>query len=81
MKCLLTHKTLETLPNRYWNRDRGTEVQTEPWATCIFAPLVLTALKVMGVREHPTLRAMVEETVPRQAKKIIADPSHIFYSE
>ena len=43
--------------------------------------LAHTALKVMGVREHPTLQAIFEETVLRQARKIVADPSHVLYSE
>ena len=43
--------------------------------------LAHTALKVTGVREHPTLQAIFEETVLRQARKIIADPSHVLNSE
>ena len=34
-----------------------------------------------GVREHPTLQAIFEETVLRQARKIVADPSHVLNSE
>ena len=43
--------------------------------------LAHTAMKVMGVRGHSTLQTIFEETVLRNAKKIIADPSHILYSE
>ena len=43
--------------------------------------LAQTAMKVMGVREHPTLKAIFEESVIRKAKKIVADPSHVLYSE
>ena len=38
-------------------------------------------MKLMGVREHPTLQALFGETVLRQAKRIIADPSHVLNSE
>ena len=38
-------------------------------------------MKGMGVREHPTLQALFEETVIGKAKKIIADPSHVLHSE
>lgn len=43
--------------------------------------LALSALKVMGVREHPTIQAIFEDTVLRQARKIIEDPSHVLNSE
>ena len=43
--------------------------------------LVKTALKVVGVKEHPTLQTIFEETVLRQARKITTDPSHVLYSE
>ena len=43
--------------------------------------LAHTAMKVMGVREHPSLQTIFEDTVLRQANKIIADPSHVLNSE
>ena len=43
--------------------------------------LAQIALKVMGVREHPTLQAIFEESVVKKAKRIIADPSHVLHSE
>ena len=43
--------------------------------------LARIALKVMGVREHPTFQAIFEESVVKKAKRIIADPSHVLHSE
>lgn len=43
--------------------------------------LVHTTMKVMGVREHPSLQVLFEKTIVSQAWKIIADPSHVLYSE
>ncbi len=38
-------------------------------------------MKVMGVREYPSLQTLFEKTIVKQARKIIADPSHVLYSE
>ena len=43
--------------------------------------LVSTALKVMGVRDHPTPQEISQGTVLRQARNIIADPSHVLNPE
>ncbi len=32
-------------------------------------------MKITGVKQHPTLQALFEETVTRQAQKIISDPT------
>ncbi len=39
--------------------------------------LTRSALKIVGVRDYPTLQAIYEESVLRQARKIIEDPSHV----
>ncbi len=38
-------------------------------------------MKIMGVKQHPTPQALFEETVNRQAQKIISDPTHVLHSE
>ncbi len=43
--------------------------------------LVHTAMKAMGVREYPSLQTLFEKTIVKQARKIIAFPSHVLYSE
>lgn len=43
--------------------------------------LVHTAMKVMGVRDYPFLQTLFEKTIVKQSRKIIADPSHVLYSE
>ncbi len=43
--------------------------------------LTQRAMKIMGVKQHPTPQALFEETVTRQAQKIISDPTHVLHSE
>ena len=43
--------------------------------------LTHSALKVVGVREYPTLQVIYEESVLRQARRIIEDPTHFLHSE
>ena len=43
--------------------------------------LANTAMKVMGVKKHPNLVVIFEDTVLRQAKKIIVDPTHVLHPE
>ena len=35
----------------------------------------------MGVRQHPTLQTVFDETIIRQAQKIISDPTHVLHPE
>ena len=43
--------------------------------------LTQRAMKIMGVRQHPTLQAVFDETIIRQAQKIISDPTHVLHPE
>ncbi len=43
--------------------------------------LVHPAMKAMGVREDPPIQKLFEQNVIRQARRIIADPSHVLSSE
>ncbi len=43
--------------------------------------LTQRAMKIMGVKQHPTPQALFEETVTRQAQKIISYTTHVLYSE
>ena len=43
--------------------------------------LVRTAMKIMGVRNHPSLQMLYEQSVTRQAQKIVSDPTHILHQE
>ena len=45
------------------------------------AGLVRTAMKIMGVRNHPSLQMLYEQSVARQAQKIVSDPTHILHHE
>ncbi len=38
-------------------------------------------MKITGVKQHPTLQALFEETVTRQAQQIISDPTRVLHSE
>lgn len=38
-------------------------------------------MKVMGVRAHPSLQMLFKKDVVKQARKMVADPSRVLYSE
>lgn len=39
--------------------------------------LTQRAMEIMGVQQHPTLQALFDETIIRQAQKIISDLTHV----
>lgn len=43
--------------------------------------LIQTAMKIMGVSQHPSLQAIFQQTITRQAQKIISDPTHVLHPE
>ena len=45
------------------------------------ARLVHTAMKVIGKRDYQTLQSIYQQTVFRQAQRIVNDPFHILHSE
>ena len=45
------------------------------------ARLVQTAMKIMGVKKHPSLQNIYEQSIIRQAKTIVSDPTHILHPE
>lgn len=42
--------------------------------------LVLHAMKIMGVKDHPSLQSAYEQSITRQTQKIVSDPTHILYA-
>ena len=45
------------------------------------ARLLQTALKIMGVKKHPSLQNIYEQSIIRKAHKIVSDPTHILHPE
>ena len=58
-----------------WYGNLSTKLKTK------LARLVNTAMKVIGKSDNQTLQSMYEQTVLRQALRIVNDPSHILHSE
>ncbi len=45
------------------------------------ARLVQTAKKIMGVKNHPPLQTIYEQSFIRQAQKLVSDLTHILHPE
>ena len=45
------------------------------------ACLIRTAMKVMGRNEHQSLQSIYEQSVLRQAQRVVSDPCHILHTE
>lgn len=43
--------------------------------------LIQTAMKVMGRKDYQSLQTLYDQSVLRQAQRILTDPSHILYAE
>lgn len=43
------------------------------------AGLVWTAMKIMGIRNHPFLQMLYEQSITRQTQKILSDQTHILH--
>ncbi len=75
---LFYHAVLENVI-RYgitaWYRNLSVQLKAQ------ISHLLKNAMKIMGVKEHLSLQSISEQSIIKQAQKIVSDPTHTLQSE